>query len=92
MRLLRSTTPPATSNRIAMKKGRAPILACGLFLCLPALASCGSGGTAPTPEQNQQLANTDELLNSAPDSLSNIDDNALGAPSNDSSAEVSNRG
>jgi hypothetical protein len=72
-----------------MKKGRAPILACGLFLCL---SSCGSESTAPTSEQNLQLANADELLNSAPDSLSNIDDNALGAPSNNSPPELSNAG
>ena len=73
-----------------MKKGRAPILACGLFLCLPILASCGSESTAPTPEQNQQLANADALLNSAPDSLSNIDENALGAATNNSDNGVSN--
>jgi hypothetical protein len=75
-----------------MKKGRAPALACGLFLCLPILTSCGSGDTAPTPEQNQQLANADELLNSAPETLSNIDENALGAPSNDDSAAKLNNG
>jgi hypothetical protein len=71
-----------------MKKGRAPALACGLFLCLPALASCGSESTAPTPEQNQQLANADELLNAAPETLSNMDENALGAPPEDSPAEL----
>jgi hypothetical protein len=75
-----------------MKKGRAPVVACGLFLCLAALASCGSQSTAPTPEENQQLANADELLNSAPETLSNIDENALGGQSNDSSSELSNRG
>jgi len=75
-----------------MKKGRAPALACGLFLCLPILTSCGSGDTAPTPEQNQQLANADELLNSAPETLSNIDENALGAPSKESPAKLSNGG
>jgi len=75
-----------------MKKGRAPALACGLFLCLSFLTSCGSGGTAPTPEQNQQLANADELLNSAPDSLSNIDGNALGVTTSNTPMEISNAG
>lgn len=75
-----------------MKKGHAPVLACGLFLCAAALASCGRESTAPTAEQNQQLANADELLNSAPETLSNIDENSLGAPSNDSTAKLSNRG
>jgi hypothetical protein len=75
-----------------MKKGRAPALACGLFLCLPALASCGSGSTAPTPEQNQQLTNADELLNSAPESLSNIDENALGVTTSNTPVEISNAG
>jgi len=75
-----------------MKKGRAPLLACGLFLCLQALASCGSETTAPTPEQNQQLASADALLNSAPDSLSNIDGNALGAAASNSDNGVSNAG
>jgi hypothetical protein len=31
-------------------------------------------------------------LNSAPETLSNIDENALGGQSNDSSSELSNRG
>jgi hypothetical protein len=73
-----------------MKKGRSPVLASGLFLCLPALASCGSESSTPSPEQNQQLANADALLNSAPDSLSNIDENILGAPTNNSTVELSN--
>ena len=75
-----------------MKKGRAPVLACGLFLCPPALTSCGSESTTPTAEQNQQLADADDLLNSAPATLSNVDVNALGDPSNSSAAEFSNGG
>jgi len=67
-----------------MKTGRTPIMACGLFLCLPALISCGSESTAPTPEQNHELANADEMLNSAPNTLSNIDENALAAPTSNS--------
>ena len=72
-----------------MTKGRTPVLACGLFLCVTTVASCGSENTTPTPEQNRQLANADELLNSAPNTLSNIDENALSAPEN---SPVSNRG
>jgi hypothetical protein len=74
-----------------MKKGRAPVLASGLFLCLLALVSCGREGTSPTPEQNQQLANADDLLNSAPATLSNIDGNALGAATASDNG-VNNRG
>lgn len=60
-----------------MKWGRTPIRACGPFLLL-LLSSCQHDST-PTPEQNRQLANADALLNSAPDRLSNIDENALGS-------------
>jgi len=75
-----------------MKKGRAPALACGLFLCAAELASCGRESTAPTPEQNQQLTNADELLNSAPDALSNIDENGLGASSGKAENRISSDG
>lgn len=60
-----------------MNKGRTSIVACGPFLFL-LLSSCGGDNGTPTPEQNRQLANADALLNSAPESLSNIDGNILG--------------
>jgi hypothetical protein len=70
-----------------MKRGRTPIRACGPFLFL-LLASCGSDEGKPTAEQNRQLANADALLNSAPDSLSNIDENALGPAERNSSSDA----
>lgn len=60
-----------------MNKGRTPKLACGPFLFF-LLCSCGSHDDTPTPQENAQLANSDALLNSAPDTLSNIDGNMLG--------------
>lgn len=60
-----------------MKMGRMPIRACGPFLGL-LLASCSGANDTPTPEQNRQLANAEAMLNAAPESLSNIDENALG--------------
>ena len=62
-----------------MNWGRSPILACGPILLLSA---CGNGSTSPSPQQNRQLANADALLDAAPDSLSNIDENALGQAEN----------
>lgn len=61
-----------------MKRGRTPIVACGPFLLALLLVSCGSESSTPSPEQNRQLANADALLNEAPRSLSNIDENGLG--------------
>lgn len=57
-----------------------PIVACGLFLCLAFLGGCGSRNSAPTPEQNRQLANADEMLNEAPEALANVDANAMDRP------------
>ena len=54
-----------------------PYLACGPFLLAFVLASCGDKST-PSAEENRQLDNAAELLNSAPDELANIDENALG--------------
>jgi hypothetical protein len=59
-----------------MNKGRMPYLACGPFLLALLLASCGDSSN-PTAEDNAQLDNAAELLNSAPDELANVDGNAL---------------
>ncbi len=59
-----------------MIKGRMPLLACGPFL-LALLASACSDGTSPSAEENRQLDNAAEMLDSAPDTLANIDENAL---------------
>ena len=59
-----------------MDKGRTAYRLCGPFLLSVLLASCGSGST-PSSEDNRQLANAEEMLNSAPDELSGIDSNAL---------------
>jgi hypothetical protein len=60
-----------------MKKGRMPSLACGPFLLALLLGSCGDR-TTPSAEENRQLDNAAEMLDSAPGELANIDANALG--------------
>jgi hypothetical protein len=60
-----------------MKKGRMPVLACGPFLLALLLGSCGDRST-PSAEENRQLDNAAEMLDSAPGELANIDANALG--------------
>ena len=52
-----------------------PVTACGPFLFAALLTSCGDR-SAPSAEENRQLDNAAELLNSAPDELANIDSNA----------------
>jgi hypothetical protein len=54
-----------------------PLRACGPFLLALLLAACGNG-TSPSAEENRQLDNAAEMLDAAPQTLSNIDDNALG--------------
>jgi hypothetical protein len=54
-----------------MRKGRLPFLATGPFFCL-LLPACGSS-TAPGSEESRRLDNAEEMLNSAPSELSNID-------------------
>lgn len=70
-----------------MKKGRTPNRAYGPFLCL-LLAACHQG-TAPTAEQNRQLDNAEAMLDSAPRTLSNIDENALAPADGNSLNEAS---
>ena len=64
-----------------MTKGRTPLLACGPFLMLALLGSCGDRST-PSAEQNRQLDNAAEMLDAAPQALGNIDSNALGPAGN----------
>ena len=58
-----------------MNKGRTPQRACGPFLLL-LVAAC-SGGSSPSSADNRQLDEAANLLDAAPDELSNIDENAL---------------
>jgi hypothetical protein len=60
-----------------MKKGRMPVLACGPFLLALLLGSCDHRST-PSAEENRQLDNAAEMLDSAPGELANIDENSLG--------------
>ena len=59
-----------------MIKGRPSLLTRGPFLLVFAVAGCGDR-TTPTGEESRQLDNAAEMLNSAPDQLSNIDENLL---------------
>ncbi len=59
-----------------MKRGRMPFQACGPFLLALALTACGER-TTPSPEENRQLENAADLLDSAPGELANIDENSL---------------
>jgi hypothetical protein len=52
-------------------------MACGPFLLALCLCGCGSS-TSPSAEENRQLDNASEMLDEAPQMLSNIDENALG--------------
>ena len=59
-----------------MKKGCMPAAACGPFLLSLALSACGER-TLPSTEENRQLENAAELLDSAPGELADIDENSL---------------
>ncbi len=60
-----------------------PGLACGPFLLALLLTSCGDRST-PSAEENRQLDNAAEMLDSAPGELANIDENDLGATEDNS--------
>lgn len=62
-----------------MTKGRMPHRACGPLLFALLLCACGEG-TRPSAAENEQLNNAAEMLDSAPDTLANIDDKALAEP------------
>ncbi len=70
-----------------MEKGRTPLVACGPFFMAIALASCGSA-SSPSAEQNRQMDNAAEMLDSAPDALANVDENALGPADANSDANA----
>ena len=53
-----------------------PRLACGPFVLALLLAACGDR-SVPSAEENAQLDNAEEMLNSAPDALEDIDENAI---------------
>jgi len=65
-----------------------PSLACGPFLLALCLTSCGDRST-PSAEENRQLDNAAEMLDSAPGELANIDGNGL-EPAEDNSDAASN--
>jgi PBP1b-binding outer membrane lipoprotein LpoB len=60
-----------------MNLGRMPFQACGACVLALLLGACGTT-TAPSAEENRQLDNAAEMLDAAPQSLENIDANALG--------------
>ena len=67
-----------------------PYRACGPFLLAILLASCGDKST-PSAEENRQLDNAAEMLDSAPGELANIDENSLGpVDTNQDQAEAPN--
>jgi len=53
-----------------------PVRACGPFLLALALAACGDR-TSPSAEENSQLENAADLLDSAPGELANVDENSF---------------
>lgn len=73
-----------------MIKGRMPLMACGPFVFALLLGACGSK-SAPSAEQNRQLDNAAEMLDAAPQTLGNIDANALGRVDSNSAVNGSGR-
>ena len=60
-----------------MIKGRTPFRACGPFLYALLLCACEQD-TRPSADEGAALDEAEALLNAAPDTLANIDENALG--------------
>ncbi|HWI76202.1 MAG TPA: hypothetical protein VNS53_03870 [Sphingomicrobium sp.] len=73
-----------------MIKGRMPFLACGPFVFALLLGACGNR-TAPSAEENRQLDNAAEMLDAAPQTLENVDANALGPVDNNLATDESER-
>ena len=73
-----------------MKKGRMPYLACGPFVFALLLGACGNR-TAPSAEENRQLDNAAEMLDAAPQTLENVDTNALSPVDNNLATDESTR-
>ena len=65
-----------------------PHRACGPFLVALLLCACGDR-SRPSAVESDQLNNAAEMLDSAPDALSNIDTSALNEPANDAAGETS---
>ena len=59
-----------------------PALACGPFLLAALLGGCGED-SRPSAHDNAQLDNAAEMLDAAPNTLADIDENALGEPVNE---------
>lgn len=67
-----------------------PGLACGPFLLALLLTSCGDRST-PSAEENRQLDNAAEMLDSAPGELANIENDLGPAEGNDINMDGSER-
>jgi hypothetical protein len=73
-----------------MNKGRTPALACGPFVLALLISACGDN-SVPSAEENAQLDNAAEMLNSAPDALEGIDENAIDQPQDMKPARAAKR-
>jgi hypothetical protein len=60
-----------------MNRGRTPFRACGPFLLALLLGACGDS-SRPSAAENEQLQNAADMLDSAPNALAGIDEQALG--------------
>lgn len=59
-----------------MKEGRTSKRAFGLFLCVALVSACHRSDV-PTAEENQQLDNSEAMLDSAADTLNAVDSGDL---------------
>ena len=64
-----------------------PALACGPVV-LALLLCAGGDASVPSAEENAQLDNAAEMLNSAPDALEGIDENAIDQPADNTAEPV----